>query len=73
MVDDDQRAVTTMKFVAEINRQKCTRCRKCVAICEPDAVVRQGAHYYVAPDKCNGCGICVKICPAKSIKLKSKY
>lgn len=54
----------------------CTRCRRCVVDCPPDAIfdekqmVRGVEKWYVDFDKCvpyfamtEGCGICIEVCP----------
>jgi len=60
----------------QLHPERCDRCGKCTAVCDPGCI-RVGAHYiYVDWDACNGCGACQKACkqdalvPLESIRAR---
>jgi len=59
--------------LALVDRQACTGCGNCVAICPYDACsleADQGAYKStVSQMRCTGCGSCVSVCPNGSIQL----
>jgi len=55
---------------AEIIREKCTACGKCLEVCRFDAVVKRGTDYVIDPIACEGCGVCSWFCPSKAIDFK---
>lgn len=59
-------------YLAEINRDLCTGCGKCIDICQMDAikVVKETAK--INWKRCIGCGNCVSVCREKAIQLKNK-
>ena len=53
-----------------INHERCTRCGKCVRICEESEhqVLRLvDGFVQVQQDKCVGCGLCRYVCPVGAI------
>ena len=61
-----------MSLVAEINRNKCRKCRRCAGACGNGTIERSGASLRVISELCSGCGACVDMCPWKSVKLVSR-
>ncbi|MGC9421917.1 ATP-binding protein [Vibrio sp.] len=53
--------------VPVIDRQCCTGCGDCVAICQFNAIVTQGKYAMVFPELCHSCGGCVYVCPERAI------
>ena len=52
---------------AVINKELCTECGRCVAVCRFDAISED---YVVDPVSCEGCAFCCYACPAKAIKME---
>jgi len=53
--------------IAEIDREKCVRCGRCIDACRFDAI---SGDFVIDPVACEGCGLCHRICPAGAVKLK---
>jgi len=51
---------------ANINKQLCTTCKKCLEICKFNAISED---FDINPTKCEGCKVCVEFCPAKAIEF----
>ncbi len=49
---------------AFIREKDCTRCGKCVAVCQFDAI---SPDFVVDAVSCEGCGVCVHFCPVQAI------
>lgn len=64
-------AVVTVK-IPEILHEKCTRCRKCVEVCEYNALMMTKQGVLVTPDLCHSCGACMYVCPEKAIHEKNR-
>ncbi len=61
-------------YDAEVNKNRCISCGKCVPICVFDAIARDEADNKVKINHllCEGCGACVTICRANAIRLVNK-
>jgi Pyruvate/2-oxoacid:ferredoxin oxidoreductase delta subunit len=61
----------TSSFRAEIDGAKCSRCGKCVARCQVNAVKlpRGDGAAKISADRCIGCGLCVSKCPSSALRL----
>jgi MinD superfamily P-loop ATPase len=55
--------------VAEIDRQSCSGCGKCVEICAFEAIDHDGEKHFTVNDECEGCAACSWVCPQKAISL----
>jgi MinD superfamily P-loop ATPase len=52
--------------IPKIDENKCIKCKKCVELCNFDAI---NDDINLVKDKCEGCGLCAYICPADAIEL----
>ncbi|MEW6173313.1 MAG: hydrogenase iron-sulfur subunit [Bacillota bacterium] len=59
------------KFVSEIDKEYCSRCRICEAVCPHGAikVAEKGAE--VDPAFCQGCGLCASVCPSRAVRIRN--
>ena len=73
--------VETTNFIAEVNKDTCVNCGKCIRKCPVGAiknvVINKGTPMEktvaeVDKDLCLGCGVCVRNCFNNSIMLKSR-
>ena len=73
--------VETTNFIAEVNKDTCVNCGKCVKECPVGAikrvVINEGTPMEktvaeVDKDLCLGCGVCVRNCFNNSLMLKSR-
>lgn len=56
---------------AEVNRELCVRCGRCVEVCSFYAIELDDEGYPVIKDfLCDGCGACALACPARAIVLR---
>jgi MinD superfamily P-loop ATPase len=53
--------------VPQVNKSKCTYCRKCVEVCAFHAIAVLAEHVLVFPELCHGCGACSYLCPENAI------
>jgi MinD superfamily P-loop ATPase len=53
--------------VPTVDEEKCTRCGKCVEICQFKAIVVIADSILTFPELCHGCGGCLEICPEKAV------
>lgn len=54
---------------AEVIREKCTGCGKCIPACQYGAIIRDGDKARVLESVCNGCGACLSSCPQEALLL----
>jgi len=60
------------KLHAEVNKERCIGCGRCVASCADSAysaISLQEKKAQVDSDRCDGCGLCSQICPAGAIGM----
>ncbi|MCD6234988.1 MAG: (4Fe-4S)-binding protein [Candidatus Neomarinimicrobiota bacterium] len=69
---DIHRDVAVSVMVPEILHEKCTRCRKCVDICEYNALMMTRKGVLLSPDLCHSCKACMYVCPEKAILEKPR-
>ncbi len=48
----------------------CIGCKKCIKVCEPDAITVTNFLAKIDYDKCILCGKCVDVCATNSIEIK---
>ncbi len=53
--------------IPEINKNKCTFCRKCVEICRFKVIAMVNETVLTFPELCHSCGGCVEVCPENAI------
>jgi len=54
---------------AIIDKEKCSRCGKCVSLCPHDSI---DADFTIKKERCLGCMLCQKKCPNKAISMISQ-
>ncbi|HEY5512193.1 MAG TPA: 4Fe-4S dicluster domain-containing protein [Geomonas sp.] len=73
--------VHTTNFVAEIRRDLCSGCGRCVDVCPAEAVSLVSAndpqHQWMRkgqldPGRCLGCGVCVRVCKSGGLSLSPR-
>jgi len=55
--------------VPEIDKAKCTYCKKCSDICRFNAIAVLNDIILTFPELCHSCGGCMEVCPEKAITL----
>lgn len=60
------------EYVAEINSELCTGCRRCQKICQFMAITFQHGQCSIIEEKCYGCGVCRQVCAVEAIVLRPK-
>ena len=56
---------------ARIDKEKCTKCGKCIEVCPFGAIVVQNdGRPTVVELMCEGCGVCKLVCPAGAIEVE---
>ena len=53
--------------VPDIDKQKCSLCRKCAEICRFKAIAIAGQTILTFPELCHSCGGCLIVCPENAI------
>ncbi|HIE12866.1 MAG TPA: hydrogenase iron-sulfur subunit [Desulfotomaculum sp.] len=57
------------KFVSQVEKERCSRCRICETVCPHGAIKLTDEGAEVDPAFCQGCGLCASACPSNAIKL----
>ncbi len=58
------------KWLPRINREACTGCGECIALCPTNALERvDGKAALTRPELCTYCAACEGKCPASAIEL----
>jgi MinD superfamily P-loop ATPase len=52
--------------IADIDKEKCTDCKKCFESCKFDAITKD---IVLIKESCEGCGVCAYVCPVDAIKM----
>lgn len=52
--------------IADIDKDKCIDCKKCVKSCKFDAI---NDNIELIKESCEGCGVCAYVCPVDAIKM----
>ena len=58
--------------VPEIDKEKCTYCRKCAEACEFNAIAILPENFMLFKELCHGCGLCAMVCPENAITEKNR-
>ena len=58
--------------VPEIDKEKCTYCRKCAEACEFNAIAILPGNFMLFKELCHGCGLCAMVCPENAITEKNR-
>jgi len=58
---------TVYASVPEIDKDKCSFCRKCVDICRFNVIALAGKTVLTFPELCHSCGGCMAVCPENAI------
>ncbi len=62
-----ERTETVFAAVPEIDKDKCTLCRKCSDICRFKVIAIAGQTILTFPELCHSCGGCMVVCPEEAI------
>jgi len=54
---------------AEINRELCIKCDRCIQNCRFEAIL-MNEEYLIDAFTCEGCGVCEAVCPVGAVALK---
>ncbi|MDD3118883.1 MAG: ATP-binding protein, partial [Victivallales bacterium] len=54
----------------EVDNSRCNGCRRCVDLCQFNAIAVLGQRVLLFSDLCHGCGGCVNICPTGALSEK---
>jgi len=58
-----EQSETVFTAVPEIDKDKCTLCRKCSDICRFNVIAIAGKTILTFPELCHSCGGCIAVCP----------
>lgn len=61
-----------LQKIPVVNKDKCTGCRKCVNLCQYNALAYLMDQVMVFPELCHSCGGCWLICPGNAIKTQDR-
>ncbi|MBI9014712.1 MAG: 4Fe-4S binding protein [Clostridiales bacterium] len=64
--------IETTQFLAEVNRETCTDCGRCVNVCPVDAIEIVDNQVGVIEELCLGCGVCVRNCSFDSMLFNKR-
>ena len=62
-----ERHIFKSGVTAVIDKNKCTKCGKCIEVCRFSAVDKD---FIIDPISCEGCAFCKFICPADAVKME---
>jgi MinD superfamily P-loop ATPase len=61
------RQTPSAKLLPKIDYSKCNFCRKCIEVCEFNALINLGSEIILFDEMCHGCGACEYFCSQKAI------
>jgi MinD superfamily P-loop ATPase len=64
---DFMESETVYAPVPEIDKDKCTFCKKCAEICRFRAIAVFKDTFLTFPELCHSCGGCLEVCPEKAV------
>ena len=63
-------AEASVRWVAQVNSERCTGCGRCVSVCPAQAISLDPAGRAVVNTAlCQSCGVCASQCPVQAISL----
>jgi ferredoxin len=65
-------AIMATYFMRDTDREECTGCGECAAICPVEAVKIVDELPEIDTEWCIGCGVCATVCPADAVFLKPR-
>ena len=60
------------RHIEKTDRELCTDCGECVAVCYFKARTMEGDNLRVERDNCHGCGLCLDVCPVECIEMEER-
>ncbi len=75
--DDDSAFVTCMNkskgaVAMKVCEESCIACKRCVKVCDANAITVEDNLAFIDTVKCTNCGACIAVCPRKSISYISR-
>jgi len=67
MNPETEQTETVYTPVPEIDKDKCTYCKKCAEICRFKAIAIFRETILTFPEMCHSCGGCIEVCPENAI------
>jgi dihydroorotate dehydrogenase/NAD-dependent dihydropyrimidine dehydrogenase PreA subunit len=64
--------IDVIPHCAQINRELCNQCQKCVSIGHCEAISEIAGQVAVDDAFCTGCGVCRALCPRKAISMAAR-
>lgn len=58
--------------IPQVDREKCTGCRRCVDFCKFGALAYTPDKLMVFPKLCHSCGGCILLCPQKALREEKR-
>jgi MinD superfamily P-loop ATPase len=55
-------------MIPKVDEERCDACRRCMEVCQFNAITVMGSHVLVFPELCHGCGGCQLVCPTGAIE-----
>ena len=62
-----RRRQTVSIGIPKVDPAACTRCGRCVEVCQYHALALLGTTLLVFPELCHGCGSCMRMCPEAAL------
>jgi MinD superfamily P-loop ATPase len=59
-------------LLAEIDKQKCSSCGKCLEVCQFQAVINDNGIFRINELNCEGCKLCQYVCPEDAIRMEER-
>lgn len=67
-----EKTCTVEVAIPEVDREKCTGCRRCVDFCKFGALAYTPDKLMVFPKLCHSCGGCILLCPQKALREEKR-
>lgn len=59
------------KFISEVDKERCSRCKMCETVCPHGAIKVTDRGAEVDAAFCQGCGLCASACPSNAVQLRN--